>query len=84
MHDYRARLSLEVGDLSISADSTSEGGSTSIKVYRIEAVEHLPAQGAEVGLTAASLAEVRDLSSLKDTSIGGQGMQVGRFLVNSD
>ena len=69
--------------MSLSADSTSEGGSTSIKVYRIEAVEHLPAQGAEVGLTAATLAEVRDLSSLKDTSIRGQGMQVAYSLMNS-
>jgi len=56
--DYRPRLSVEVGDLAVEADSMAEGLSARLKVYRLEAVEHLPTSAPCDSLSAVVLAEV--------------------------
>lgn len=56
--DYRSRLSVEVGDLTLATKTTQEGTSTSLQVFRVEAVEHLPSQTRYNEHDAALLAEV--------------------------
>jgi len=57
--DYRPRLSVEVGDLGVEAESKAEGVTAKLKVYRLEAVEHLPTSASCDSLSAVILGEVR-------------------------
>ena len=64
--EYRPRFSLEVGDLHLAAEATphAPGVQYSLKLFRLEAAEHLPVPaGYEAAAVAAQLQEVRDSSS---------------------
>ena len=57
--EYRSRLSLEVGQAILKSQSNQDGTTVGLKVYRVEAVEHLPSQTRQSSHDAAVLADVR-------------------------
>jgi hypothetical protein len=58
--DYRARFSLECGDLALDLAGGPGGGlAAALKLWRLEAVEHIPASPAELAASSACLEEVR-------------------------
>ncbi|KAK9805512.1 hypothetical protein WJX72_002557 [[Myrmecia] bisecta] len=68
---YRARFSVECGDLSLALASTGKDLSCSLQLYRLEAVEHIAAQGAGVYSAAAALAELTRLPEVLPMSAYG-------------
>ena len=56
--DYRSRLSFEIGDLILNVESSHEGTHTALKIFRVEAVEHLPSLTGCCATQAAALSEV--------------------------
>ena len=59
--DYRARCSLECGDLRLrlAGGGPREDLEASLKLWRLEAVEHIPASPAELASSSARLEEAR-------------------------
>ena len=57
--DYRARFSLECGELRLGLGGGREGACLgTLRLWRLEAVEHIPASPAELASSSARLEEV--------------------------
>lgn len=71
MCDYRPRLSAECGDLTLAVEASAAAGAggggsdaapalaAALRVWRLEAVEHLPVGPAEAAASEAALDQAR-------------------------
>lgn len=56
---YRARFSMECGSLALDVRAGELGSlEASLKLWRLEAVEHIPAAAGDLAVSAATLQEV--------------------------